>query len=296
MPLEFRHDTFFGDLRWSRALDGITLSHRTANAPPDTVEVHTHLEAHFVLVTGGRYVSSAGGDAKAHSIFLYNPPGTTHRDHFADGKGAFFSISLSNPQWIDSYGALANRAATHLEDHASRGLAVALLMEGARWNGSSPLRAESLCLELLDAVAGAPRAVAKSAPRWLPVACELIYDCPGRTPGIRDLARIIGVHPTHLARTFRTFLGCTPGDLLRARRLELAAARLTGSRGNLAQIAIESGFADQAQFTKAFRRLYGVTPGAYRKAGGGLAGAAVLHFDKTSLTHARQACGRRSQG
>lgn len=295
-PLEFRHDMFFGDLRWSRALDGITLSHRTANAPPDTVEVHTHLEAHFVLVTGGRYVSSARGDANARSIFLYNPPGTTHRDHFADGKGAFFSISLSSSQLTDSYRTLADRAAAHLEDPSSRGLAVALLMEGARWNASSPLRAESLCLELLDAVASSPRAAAKSAPRWLPVACELICDCPGKTPGIRHLASIIGVHPTHLARTFRTFLGCTPGDLLRARRLELAAACLTGSRRNLAQIAIESGFSDQAQFTKAFRRLYGLPPGAYRKACGDLARAGVLHFDKTSVRHARQARGRRSRG
>ena len=180
-PLEFGHDIFFGDPRWSRRLDGITLSHRTANAPPETVETHTHLEAHFVLVTGGRYVSSARGNAGPRSILVYNPPGTTHRDHFIDGKGAFFSICLANSRLADSSEAGAESVAMHLHDTADRALAVALLMEGARWNSSSPLRAECLCLELLAAGSHAPQITAKRPPRWLRTAYELICDRPVET-------------------------------------------------------------------------------------------------------------------
>jgi len=294
--LEFGHDTFFGDPRWSRSLDGITLAHRTADAPPESVETHTHLEAHFVLVTGGRYVSSARGDAGPRSAFVYNPPGTTHRDHFVDGKGAFFSISLSDSRLADSgaAAAAAAQAAVHLQDSDDRTLAVALLMEGARWSTSSPLKAECLCLELLAAVSNAPQVTAKCPPGWLRTAYELICDRPAQTPGIRHLANIVGVHPTHLARAFRTFLGCTPGDLLRARRLELAAADLLDSRRGLAQVSLDSGFSDQAQFTKAFRRLYGIPPGVYRSLGGAPDRPARLHFDKTAGRWTRQTCGRRS--
>ena len=64
----------------SRSLDGITLSHRIADSPPEEVAVHTHLEAHFVLVTSGRYVSSASADPNRKVTLVYNPPGTTHRD------------------------------------------------------------------------------------------------------------------------------------------------------------------------------------------------------------------------
>ena len=293
-PLEFGHDTFFGDPRWSRSLDGITLAHRTANAPPEIVETHTHLEAHFVLVTGGRYVSSARGNAGPRSVFVYNPSGTTHRDHFVDGKGAFFSISLSNSRLGDSAAAATANVAVHLLDTCERALAVALLMECGRWNGSSPLRAECLCVELLDTVSNAPQNNAKSPPRWLRAAYELICDQPAETPGIRDLAGTVGVHPSHLARAFRTFLGCTPGDLLRARRLELAAAHLMDSRRGLAQVSLDSGFSDQAQFTKAFRRLYGVPPGVYRSLGGARARSGRLHFDKTAGRWTRQALSRGS--
>lgn len=293
-PLEFGHDIFFGDPRWSRILDGITLAHRTANAPPETVEVHTHLEAHFVLVTGGRYVSSARGSADPRSIFVYNPPGTTHRDHFMDGRGAFFSISLANSRLADSSEAGGAQVAVHLRDTCDRALAVALLMECVRWNASSPLRAESLCLELLGAVSNTPQTIARHPPRWLRTAYELICDCPAETPGVRHLASAVGVHPTHLARAFRTFLGCTPGDLLRARRLELAAADLMDSSRGLAQVSLDRGFADQAQFTKAFRRLYGVPPGMYRSLGGPPRRASTLHFDKTAAQCTGEARSRRA--
>jgi AraC family transcriptional regulator len=44
------------------------------------------------------------------------------------------------------------------------------------------------------------------------------------------------------------------------------AAELLGTRhGSLAEVALDSGFADQAQLTKTFKRLTGMTPGQYRK-------------------------------
>lgn len=293
-PLEFGHDTFFGDARWSRSLDGITLAHRTANAPPETVEVHTHLEPHFVLITGGQYVSSARGNAGPRAPFIYNQPGTTHRDHFIGGKGAFFSISLTNSRLSGLAQAGEGPAGVHLRQSCDRALAVALLMECVRWNASSPLKAESLCLELLASVANASQLRAKRPPGWLRSAYELICDCPAETPGVRHLASAVGVHPTHLARVFRAFLGCTPGDLLRARRLELAAADLMDSKRALVEVSLDSGFADQAQFTKAFRRLYGVSPGAYRNLGGARARSDGLHFDKTAARRTGEAGGRRA--
>ncbi len=49
-PLLLTHDVFFGELQSSRSANGITLSHRIAASPPDEVEIHTHVDAHFVPV------------------------------------------------------------------------------------------------------------------------------------------------------------------------------------------------------------------------------------------------------
>jgi AraC family transcriptional regulator len=255
---------FFGDLHLRRALDGITLSHRTASVQPEGVEMHTHLEAHFVLVTGGRYVSTASGEAHPRSMLIYNPRGTTHRDHFLRGRGAFFTVSISDGRFADLLDVATPHVAVHLSSDRSCGLAVGLLMECARWDANSSLKAESLCAELLSTTARTQAAAGRLPPKWLRTACELIQDRPGDTFGVGRVAKEVGVHPAHLARTFRAFLGCTPGDLLRARRLELAATALVMSRRPLANIALDTGFSDQAQFTKAFRRTYGIPPGAYR--------------------------------
>jgi AraC family transcriptional regulator len=259
------HDVFFGDLQLSRVLDGTTVSHRIANSPPAQLPVHTHTDAHFVLITSGGYVSSATGDAHPHTRLIYNPPGTKHRDHFWQGTGSFFTVSLSSAQLsqlLDT--ARPPCVAAHLRKERALRLAWALLMECVRWNSSSQLKAESLCLELLAETSDNALPSRTSPPPWLLAACELIRDCPEKTPRVRDVAKSVGVHAVHLARAFRTFVGCTPGDLLRARRLELAAAALTRSENSLAEISLASGFSDQAQFTKAFHRIYGVTPGAYR--------------------------------
>ena len=263
--LVLSHDMFFGDLRLSRALDGVTLSHRIASSPPAEVPTHTHSDAHFVLVTSGVYVSSARGDANSRATIIYNPPGTTHRDHFRQGSGSFFTISLSGAQLAQTVDAPLQPVAVHLRKLRASGLCMALLMECGRWNSSSQLRAESLCVELLAEASATPLPASRLPPQWLLTACELIQDCPGQTPGIGDIAQTVGVHAVHLARAFRAFLGCTPGDLLRARRVELAAAALMNSDRTLVEIALDSGFSDQAQFTKAFRRVYGVPPGIYRR-------------------------------
>jgi AraC family transcriptional regulator len=260
------HNVFFGDLQLSRVLDGITVSHRTANSPPAQLPVHTHTDAHFVLITSGGYVSSATDEAHPRTALIYNPPGTKHRDHFWQGTGSFFTISLSSvrlSQLLDT--ARPPRAAVHLWKERELGLVRALLMECVRWNSGSQLKAESLCLELLAETSDISLPSGTSPPPWLLAACELIRDCPEKTPRVRDVAKSVGVHSVHLARAFRTFVGCTPGDLLRARRLELAAAALMKSENSLAEISLASGFSDQAQFTKAFHRIYGVTPGAYRR-------------------------------
>jgi AraC-like DNA-binding protein len=79
----------------------------------------------------------------------------------------------------------------------------------------------------------------------------------------RELEAITGLTRYDLARQFRAVLGTSPYRYLLMRRLELARAQLHRGRA-LADVALETGFADQAHFTRAFRNAFGLTPGRYR--------------------------------
>jgi len=79
---------------------------------------------------------------------------------------------------------------------------------------------------------------------------------------IETLAREVGLSPAHFARAFRESLGRAPHQYLLARRLERARRLLETTSATLSDIAQRTGFADQAHFTKLFKRAFGTTPGA----------------------------------
>ncbi|MCO5731332.1 AraC family transcriptional regulator [Rhizobium sp. SSA_523] len=71
-----------------------------------------------------------------------------------------------------------------------------------------------------------------------------------------------GLNRYELARQFRRLMGTSPHRYLIMRRLEQAKrAMLLGE--SLASAAAEAGFADQAHFTRHFRKAFGMTPGRW---------------------------------
>ncbi len=75
-------------------------------------------------------------------------------------------------------------------------------------------------------------------------------------------AATLHVTPTHLVKAFSAEFGLPPHRYLVGRRVELAR-RLLLAGVPAARTAVEAGFHDQAHLTRHFRRLLGVTPGAF---------------------------------
>jgi len=79
---------------------------------------------------------------------------------------------------------------------------------------------------------------------------------------IERLAREVGLSPAHFARAFKETMGRAPHQYLLALRLERARRLLETTQATLSDIAQRTGFADQAHFTRLFKRVFGTTPGA----------------------------------
>jgi AraC family transcriptional regulator len=265
MAVILGHDDFYGRLHVRLTVPGFAIAHRIAAGPPESVAMHTHVEAHFVLVTSGQYVSSAKGSPGERLPLVYNPAGTTHRDHFCNGVGSFLTVSVASDVVDRDRAARLHSHPAILTDRRSRGLAAALLWTSTH-DPHAMAHLESLALELVGGVVDDRRRnspCSASAP-WLDRAFEQVQDGFARPLTVRAVAAAAGVHPVYLARTFRLRFGCTPGQLLQLRRLERAADRLVCSRMPLAEIAHSCGFTDQSHLTTAFRRVYGMPPGRFR--------------------------------
>jgi AraC family transcriptional regulator len=77
------------------------------------------------------------------------------------------------------------------------------------------------------------------------------------------LAEQAHVTPFHFARLFRATVGMPPHQFVLRQRIQKSVGLITARKLPLAQIAVESGFHDQPHFTRAFRRVLGVTPAKY---------------------------------
>jgi AraC family transcriptional regulator len=275
-PVRLQFGRFFGKAAAEREVRGFRLAQFVPTLPNSQVATHRHDEAHFVFVLRGRYETSAepapdAADASAPRI-VYSPPGTSHRDCFAEetdlSRAAFATLSI------------AAAALAEIEDETrlpEMGVCVSegavplvrqLLAEMGGQDELSGCVAEGLCLELLHRT-GMPRdASVGAAPAWLRRARELLRDtCLETAPrSVREIAAVLGVHPVHLARRFRSAFGLSPGEYARRCRLDRARRMMQRSAAPLAEIAFSAGFADQSHFSHAFRRAYGVSPAAYRRA------------------------------
>ncbi|MEM7577175.1 MAG: helix-turn-helix domain-containing protein [Planctomycetota bacterium] len=81
---------------------------------------------------------------------------------------------------------------------------------------------------------------------------------------VAALAELAGMSEKHFARSFAAVLGESPKRYLRRIRLQGAAYLLRWSDTSVRQIGLDAGFESPAGFTKAFTRMYGRSPLAFR--------------------------------
>ena len=143
-----------------------------------------------------------------------------------------------------------------------------LLAESLRGEDVSE-RALNLVARALEAVG--PRRVASGRPATTrarralaDAAREALAERPDRS--LVELARLLAVSPHHLSRVFRAQTGHTVARHRMRLRVRAALDRLSGGERELARLAFELGFADQAHLTRVVRAETGATPSALRAA------------------------------
>ena len=228
---------------------------------------HAHAAAFFSLTIAGGYVERHGSrdvEYGAASV-AFHTPGEEHAVVIGTSEVRCLNVGLpaswvhgvpeagGGPAFVRAVGGPLVWLARRIHD------------ETRSWSPSSPVSVEALVLEMLALLSATePPPPDRLPPRWLEEAEEILRHeyCSSLT--VRGLARRLGVHPVHLSRSWRRYRRCSVADAVRRLRLDEARRRLV-SREAIAAIALDLGFADQAHFTRAFRRATGLTPRAWRR-------------------------------
>lgn len=87
---------------------------------------------------------------------------------------------------------------------------------------------------------------------------------PARAWTLSELAHEAGASRSVLAERFALFVGLPPMAYLTHWRMQLAAGRLDAGASPVSRVASEVGYESEAAFCRAFKKLTGVTPAAWR--------------------------------
>jgi AraC family transcriptional regulator len=96
-------------------------------------------------------------------------------------------------------------------------------------------------------------------------AAELLHENLNGRIRLMEVARECGLSVSHFARSFKISFGISSHQWLIQRRIEHAKQLMSQASTSLTDIAIQSGFNDQAAFTRTFHQLAGVSPGRWRR-------------------------------
>lgn len=93
----------------------------------------------------------------------------------------------------------------------------------------------------------------------------LMHEKPAHPWTVDSLAREVGASRSVLAERFTHFVGQSPMQYLGRWRMALATNYLRRSSLNVASIAEEVGYESDANFSRAFRREFGMPPATWRR-------------------------------
>jgi AraC family transcriptional regulator len=199
----------------------------------------------------------------------------------SDRGGEYLVLIVAPATLVRLAPAIVDRALPQFTNVAEPGftaLAIALRRAACAGARAAGLRLDTLVAAAVERLAmqicsrPAPEGAARGmTPRRTARILDYLDAHLDGTVRLADLAREVALSEAYLARAFKAATGTTLHTALverriaRARRL-IAAARPDGDELRLADIAMACGFSSHAHMTTAFRRVLGVTPGAWARA------------------------------
>jgi AraC family transcriptional regulator len=253
----------FGDCRRELTSAGNVIRD-TVLAPHAHLPPHQHESPYVCITLEGLYLERAHGDtACAAGSVMTHPAGHEHANRTGAAAVRCVNVEFSGSLLDDSALRPLSARAQHLRLAPSHA-ALTRLRRALDLRDSTA----ALCTlaAALDVVCAGLRQPAASNTAMQRVA-EAIEADLARTPPLDELARVAGMHASHLSRSFRKTFGESVGGYLRRRRLETADEQLMHANSSLADIAVAAGYCDQSHFTRAYARHFGLTPGQRRRVG-----------------------------
>ncbi|MGO8699944.1 MAG: helix-turn-helix transcriptional regulator [Limisphaerales bacterium] len=260
---------YFGTKRSNLRFDDLILS-ECSYALNTRLPKHSHENAYIIVVLEGSQVEELKEGRRWYhqKVLALHPAQEAHSQQIgSDGLRCLHVEFGANWLSQNRHVSRALERPAHFDTRRFPGMALAaasIRREVLDMDDLSQLAIEGNLLGLLAEINRSCPSFNGGIPAWLKKAREILQDRYREPLSLKAVSDSAGVHPVHLARVFRKHFRCTMAEYVRRLRIGAACDAIRGGNAPLSQIALETGFADQAHFTRVFKRLVGITPSQFR--------------------------------
>jgi AraC family transcriptional regulator len=94
---------------------------------------------------------------------------------------------------------------------------------------------------------------------------RFVEDNCARNIRLKEMADLVGLSPSYFSQMFKATTGLPPHRWQLRKRVERVQSMLSAGGLSLTEIAVDTGFSDQAHLTRVFQRFTGSTPAAWQR-------------------------------
>lgn len=172
-----------------------------------------------------------------------------------------YHLSMTEPAHVQRYRELSP-ARFHFNAMAAPGLRV--IMPAAMLDRPLPLANEDVMRDIDARCTALGRTPPRSDVGWVAYIMAALRETRGTQVTLEDIARRVNVSARTIDRHLKKE-GMGFRELSDKVRFERACDLLCTSGGAITDVALQLGFSDAANFSRAFKRVLGVTPGEYQR-------------------------------
>jgi AraC family transcriptional activator of pobA len=235
---------------------------------------HLHLHQFFLIRDGETQISLDGQTPVTTTPFVLSiPPGVVHGFTFSAGtEGFVLTIPLQSlPDLLGTATAQETALGQPGILPADPEIEALFLRIYAEHAGTQPGRALALralatlisCL-VLRGMDRARAALGPAADPRFQTFLMLVQQHLRDNWTLADYAGVIGISERHLSRITRAATGQAAAAMIESALMREACRLLVYTRATIASVGYDLGFDDPSYFSRAFRRVIGLSPGAYR--------------------------------
>jgi AraC family transcriptional regulator len=226
-----------------------------------SVPEHAHEDGQIYFILEGNYAECSHGSRHllGPGDAWFRPPRERHENAVVGEQPALALImTVERLRWsqLERVGSQARTLHSLLLNEARS----EILRELRSGDAAAAIALEGWSLLLLSRAQRLLSGERYETPEWIGDAVRFIERRYLQPLALSDVATHVGVHPATLAAAFRRCHSLSVGEYIRELRLQHAREALLHSCAPIKEIALQSGFYDQAHLGRWFRRRFGVSP------------------------------------